>query len=253
MRKGKVLIAVLIALFALVGTASAIKLRAGDILVIGDGGFSPRKLPKNRDVPIEIHGGGRITTVSGELPPVLHRIIFRFDKHGHVETRGLPVCKRGKLIATDVPRARKNCRGSIVGKGRGKALIDFPEQKPFPVSSPITVFNGPRKGRNPSVIAHAYTTVPVPTTYVVPVVIERIHKGVYGYRTKARIPKIANGAGIPISGRLTIGRRWTHKGVRHSFVNARCATGRLQARGKFEFDNDTVLKGTFFRPCQVRR
>ena len=30
--------------------------------------------------------------------------------------------------------------------------------------------------------------------------IEKIHKGVYGYRTKARIPKIANGAGIPISG-----------------------------------------------------
>jgi hypothetical protein len=132
-------------------------------------------------------------------------------------------------------------------------MVAFPEQKPFPVESPITVFNGPRKGGNPTVIAHAYTTVPVPTTYIVTVVIEKINKGVYGYRTRARIPSIANGAGIPISGRLTVGKRWTFKGKRHSFVNARCANGRLQARGKFGFKDGTLLKGTFFAPCQVRK
>lgn len=248
-------ISVVAALLALVGagTAEALRIRAGDIIVIGNGGFRPIKLPKDRDAPITIYGGGRIETVSGALPPILRKISFEFDRHGSVQTKGLPVCTVRRIEATTVKGARNLCPGAIVGKGSGKALINFPEQKPFPVSSPITVFNGPRKGRNPTVIAHAYTTVPVPTTYVVPVVIEKINNGVYGYRTKARIPKIANGAGIPVSGRLTIGRRWTYKGVRHSYVNARCATGRLQARGQFEFSNDTVLKGTFFRPCKVRR
>jgi hypothetical protein len=144
------------------------------------------------------------------------------------------------------------CPGAIIGKGKGSALVTFPEQAPFKVSSPITVFNGPRKGGNPTVLAHAYTTVPVPTTFIVPVVIEKIHKGVYGYRTEARIPRIANGYGIPIAGSLTIGKRWTFKGTRHSYVNARCETGRLQARGLFTFKDGIVLRGTFFKPCQVR-
>ena len=80
--------------------------------------------------------------------------------------------------------------------------------------------------------------------------IEKIHKGVYGYRTKAQIPRIANGSGIPISGDLTIGKKWTYKGKRHSYVNARCETGRLQARGHFTFKDGTFLRGTFIKPCR---
>jgi hypothetical protein len=233
------------------GTAEALRIRAGDLLVIGDGGFRPTKLPKHHDAPITIYGGGRIDTVSGNPPPIIKEINFEFDRHGSVQTKGLPVCTRGRLEATTVAGARHMCPGAIVGKGNGSALVTFPEQAPFKVSSPITVFNGPRKHGNPTVFAHAYTTVPVPTTFVVPIEIERIHKGVYGYRTQARIPRIANGYGIPISGNLTIGRRWTYKGVRHSYVNARCETGRLQARGLFVFTTVT-LRGTFFKPCQVR-
>jgi hypothetical protein len=44
-----------------------------------------------------------------------------------------------------------------------------------------------------------------------------------------------------------------YKGVRHSYVNARCETGRLQARGQFTFKDGTFLSGTFIRLCQVRR
>ena len=128
----------------------------------------------------------------------------------------------------------------------------LPEQAAFPVSSPITLFNGARKNGNPTLFAHAHLEQPVPATFVVPVVIEKIDKGIYGYRTSARIPPIANGAGIPVSGSLRIGRKWTHRGESHSYVNARCETGRLQARAEFSFDDGTRLNGTFLRPCQVR-
>jgi hypothetical protein len=47
------------------------------------------------------------------------------------------------------------------------------------------------------------------------------------------------------------GRKWTYKGVRHSYVNARCETGRLQARGEFTFNDGIYLSGTFLRPCKV--
>ncbi len=66
-----------------------------------------------------------------------------------------------------------------------------------------------------------------------PIVIEPIHDGIYGYRTKATIPPIAGGYGVPISGIVRIGKKWTYKGRHYSYVNARCETGKLQAKGEF--------------------
>jgi hypothetical protein len=252
----KILIMAVMGLLATAATATALKVRVGDLVLNADGGFSPTALPKHEDAPITLHGGGKLSTVSGKLPPIVETLVIEFDRHGHVETLGLPVCAASKLEATDVPQARKNCPGSIVGKGKGSAIVAFPEQAPIKITSPITIFNGPRKHGNPTVYAHAFTTVPVPTTFVVPVEIEKINNGVYGYRTKARIPKIAGGAGHPLSGSLRIGRKWTFKGVKHSYVNARCETGHLQARAELTFKDEgsgkTFLTGTFVRPCTVR-
>jgi len=245
-----------LALLALVGTASAVKkverveLRAGDLLIVGHGGFRPETLPKHQDAPIEIYGGGKLSTISGDLPPILKSITFEFDRHGSVETEGLAVCTKGQLIATDVPAARRACGDAIVGRGAASATVVLPEQAPISASSGITFFNGPKKGGDDTIIAHAHLDVPAPTTIVVPIVIEKIHKGIYGYRTEAKIPKLVNGYGRWISGSVTIGRKWTFKGKKHSYVNARCETGRLQARGEFSFEG-TLLKGTFFRPCKV--
>jgi hypothetical protein len=233
-------------------SAQALHLQIGELVVDAEGGFSPTALPKTHDAPITIHAGGKISTADGKLPPVLKTLTILFDRHGSLQTEGLPACTRAKLLATSTEQARRQCPGAIVGKGFGRAVIAFPESKPVPVSSPITLFNGPRRHGDATVIAHAYLTYPVPTTYLLQVTIERIHKGVYGYRTVAQIPKIADGSGIPISGSLKIGRQWTYKGVHRSYVNARCETGRLQAEGQFTFSDGTLLKGTFVRACKVR-
>jgi hypothetical protein len=252
--RSKLIVAAGLALIALAlaGAAQGETFRVGDIILNASGGFSPTKLPKHENAPITIHGGGNVKTVSGNYPPVLENINLEFDRHGSVETMGLAVCHQRQLEATTSKGARKACPKAIVGKGSGSAIVVFPESLPIHVSSPITLFNGPAKHGRPTVIAHAYTTVPVPTTFLVPIVIEKIHKGVYGYRTKARIPRIANGYGIPISGHLKIGRKWTYKGVKRSYVNARCETGHLQARVEATFKGGTFLSGVFVKPCQVR-
>ncbi len=170
-------------------SVTEVHLQVGNIVVDGEGGFAPMALPKNVDAPITIFGQGKIGTADGTFPPVLKTIEFEFDKHGSVDTTGLAKCSAGKLQATTVPQARKLCPGAIVGTGRGSAVVKFPEQAPIPASSAITLFNGPRKGGDPTFYAHAHITVPAPTTFIVPVRIETIHNGRYGYRVKAEIPK----------------------------------------------------------------
>jgi hypothetical protein len=249
--------AAVLAFFA-VGNALAAKkvtkihIQAGNIIVDGQGGFTPTALPKNKDAPIEIFGSGKLSTADGELPPVLKNIQFEFDKHGSVDTTGLPKCSAGRLQATTVKTARKLCPGAIVGTGQGHAIVKFPEQAPIPANSPITIFNGPKINGDPSVLAHAYITVPAPVAIVIPVRIETISNGRYGYRVNTEIPKLAGGYGIPISGSIKVGRKWTFKGKKHSFVNARCADGRLQAIGTFGFKDGTLMKGSFLSPCQIR-
>jgi hypothetical protein len=239
-----------VALLAMSGAAVAIVLRAGAIEVVGEGGFSPTTLPKHEFAPITLHGEGRIGTTDGSLPPILSKLTVWFDRHGAVVTEGLPVCTKGKLEATTTRTARKVCGGSIVGEGYGTALIAFPEQKPFKASSPITLFNGPPHNGNPTVLAHAYLSVPAPTTYIVPVEIQKVRNGPFGFKTEATIPKIAGGSGIPLEGRLTIGKKWTYKDKRLSYANASCPSGKLQAKVETEFTDSIKLSGLILKPCK---
>jgi hypothetical protein len=254
MRKSLLRTFAAVVLVALIGAASALALRLeiGNIVIVTDGGFSPTTLPKHEYAPIKLHGYGKISTKDGELPPILETITLWFDKHGEVETRGLPICTPAKLAATTTPKARKLCPGAIVGTGFGKAVVKYEEQPPIPAGSPITLFNGAPKNGNPTVLAHAHLTVPAPTTFVVPIEIQRVNNGRYGFKTVAKIPKIAGGYGTPVYGRLKIGREWTYKGQRLSYANASCPDGRLQAKGNFRFKDSTVLQGTLFSPCTSR-
>jgi hypothetical protein len=258
---------VVLGLFAFAANASAFHQHVvfGDLVLDAEGGFAPEALPKFKNAPIDVHGGGKLSTLSGELPPVLDTFVIEFDKHGALDTTGLAVCTKGKLVATDVAAARRACPKAIVGEGVGSAVVKFPEQRPIKVSSPITLFNGPKKGPDDTIIAHAHLDYPGPTTFIVPVVIEKIHKGVYGYRIKVKIPKIAGGYGHPISGSAKTGKKWTYKGKKHSYINARCETGHFQVRGEFTFkegaeespaeaaEAGTVLNASFLLPCKVRK
>jgi hypothetical protein len=250
--------AVLLAVGALVAaigvaTAGAARIEAGNLIIDYDFAASPMTLPKTHDAPIEFSGYGKIHTRDGLAPPSISQAVAEFDKYGHLETRGLPKCTKARLVATTPAQARKLCPGAIVGTGFGKAVVNFPEQAPIEAGSPITFFNGPQVGGDPSVIVHAHLDVPTPTTYLVPVRIERINKGVYGFRVAADIPPIAGGYGAGTSIRFKIDRDWTFKGKELSYINARCPGSRiLRARIEARFRDGSVLFGTVLDRCQIR-
>jgi hypothetical protein len=255
MRKTLLRTLVVIAALALVGAgaAQAIKLRIGDIVIVANGGFTPTTLPKSENAPIKLYGSATFKTVDGSRPSPLRQLVLEFDKHGAVETRGLQKCTQAKLIATTTKQARELCPDAIVGRGFGTALVELPEQRPIEASSPLTLFNGPVKNGNPTVLGHAHIDYPGPTTYVIQIEIQKINNGRYGFKTVANFPRIVNDYGSPISGHLTIGREWTYKGKRLSYANAHCADGRLQAKAEFSFKDGSFVQGTVFRPCKVQK
>jgi hypothetical protein len=255
MRKTLLRALVVVAAAAILGTsaAQAITLRIGNIVIVANGGFTPTTLPKQENAPIKLYGSATFKTVDGSRPSPLRQIVLEFDKHGAVETRGLQKCTMAKLVATTTKQARKSCRDAIVGTGFGTALVQLPEQRPIEASSPLTLFNGPIKHGNPTVLGHAHLDYPAPTTYVILIEIQKVHHGRYGFKTVADFPRIANDYGSPIGGHLTIGRTWKYKGKTLSYANAHCADGRLQAKAQFSFKDGSFVQGTVFKPCKVKK
>jgi hypothetical protein len=253
MRKALLRTLVVVAAIALLGTAAAdaLKLRVGSIVIVADGGFTPTTLPKHENAPIRLYGHAKFSTVDGTRPSPLRQLVIEFDKHGAVETRGLEKCTMAKLVATTTKVARRLCPDAIVGKGFGTALVELPEQRGIEASSPLTLFNGPVKHGNPTVLGHAHIDYPGPTTYVILIEIQKVNHGRYGFKTVANFPRIVNDYGSPISGNLTIGKTWKYKGKTLSYANAHCADGRLQAKAQFTFKDDSFVQGTVFKPCKV--
>jgi hypothetical protein len=211
----------------------------------------PRALPAKKDVPVTVSSVTRIKTNDGSQPPELSRLIFGFDRNGSVDTRGLPVCTEAKLAGTTSALARKRCSGAIVGEGVGKAEIRLPGLAPEEVSMPLTFFNAPPAGGNPSLIAHAYETVPTPKTLLVPIAVERIHQGRYGYKVTVELPEIAGGYGAATLAKATIGKTWKRGGKTVGYVNAHCSGGRLQVHGSLSFRDGDFFPGTLTSPCHV--
>jgi hypothetical protein len=234
----------------LAASANGAYVRVGNLVLRADGGFAPRDLPKKRYAPIRFQGHGEIETTDGSVPPALRHVKVEFDRDGRLTTGGLPVCPPSRIEATTSQQARQRCRGAIVGTGHVGAIVSLVDAR-LKIRSPLTLFNGPREGRNRTVIAHAQATVPVFESYVVVVPIER-RRGTFGYRSSFDIPKIAAGLGSLTHIDVKVGRRYSFRGTKRSYVSARCSDGILQTQGYFGFADGTVVYGSVFKICRSR-
>ncbi len=245
-----VLVAASVAL--LVGVSGAATVRVGTLVLHADGSFEPRLLPKRAYAPIRFQGYGEVKTTNGSLPPALEHVKLDFDRDGHLTTAGLPACAPSKLEGATPKQARTRCSGSIVGTGHLAAAIPLAGLGRIDMSSPLSIFNGPRQGGNPTAILHAQAPFPVSETYVVVAPIERRRKGIYGYRTEFDIPAIAGGLGSLTRIDARIGRFYRAGGAERSYVSARCSDYILQTQGYFSFADGNVIYGSVFKACRPR-
>lgn len=232
-------------------SAYALKVEIEKTRVSATATISPRALPASGGAPVEVASTTRIKALDGEQPPALKKLVFSFDKHGSLNTRGLPTCTLAKLADTTPELARKRCAGAIVGEGVGRADVRLPGQAPIEISTPLTFFNAPPTGGKPSLIAHAYETVPKSQTLLVPIVVERIPGGRYGYRVTIEMPEIAGGYGAATLAKATIGKTWKQGGKTVGYTSAYCSGGRLQVYGTLTFADGSFFPGTLTSPCHV--
>ena len=246
MRKRLVLTLALGAIVALVVGSIAVAakptvIQVGNLKLTFNGGFSPKKLSKTKQTPINLNVSGKIETTDGKHPPALKEFVLETDKNGGVNAKGVPTCQQSKIEATTTTAAEKACKKAIIGKGTTGVEVLFPESAPIPIQSKLLLFNGGVSGGKTTIYIHAYLSNPIAAAIVTTVKIKKKKNGRYGLQSIASVPKIAGGAGSVTSFSLTVNEK--------GYLTAKCPDGHLDAQGEAVFDDGTRAKGSVTRPC----
>lgn len=252
-RARKIVVFAAVLAVAICATAYAITAEIGPVKVSATATLKPRELPAHGNRPVFLSSITRVGTIDGSTPPTLQTLIFQLDRNGTVDTKGLPSCSLAELEGTTPSVARKRCAGALVGKGTGKALVTMPGRAPFTITSPLSFFNGPPDHGRPTLIAHAYETAPAPQALLVPIVIEPVAKGRYGFRAEVRLPEIAGGFGAATLAEAKIGAVRKRGGREVGYINAHCVGGRLQVQGSARFTDGDYFPVLLTSPCHLPR
>jgi hypothetical protein len=215
------------------------------------GSISPTSLPKHSFAPVSAKVNLDVTSGDSNPPPKMLQATSVFDNQVKVNFRGLPTCNPSKLENTDATAARKACPTAIIGTGFANAKVTFPDQAPIDAPAPVTLFNGAPVGGNPQIIIHAYTTVPAPTTFIVPGVLRKIGGGQQSITFQ--VPPIAGGYGTLVHFDTRIGRKFKVGGHTESYANAKCAKGAITLQGDFSYEDGTANQTTFAAHCHGRK
>ncbi len=222
------------------------------------GGFAPRTLPRNRDVPVTVRLHTAIKTSDGSAPPRLREISFGVNRYGRITTKGLPVCHASELESTDSATALKRCKSALVGHGGFDANLEFHGGEPAPVHGRILAFNGRAHGHS-TVLLHVYASKPANVTIVLSFDVRHPKRGKFGTELSTDVPKLASDLGYVTDVSLVFQRRYHYRGRSYSFLSARCAApagfpGAIFSftRGTFSFTGGKRIVTTLARTCTVR-
>lgn len=250
--------AVALALAAWATPASAELVQKGTVRVALSGSLSPKRLPRHGTAPISVSIGGRISSTTPGGPPQLKEVSFAFNRAGKLDLGGLPRCRLGHISPSTTGEALLACRPSLVGEGHFSANVRFPEQSPFPSEGKVLAFNGVLRGKA-TIFAHVYGTKPVPTSYVLPLEIAKKGKGAFSTVLHASLPQATGEWGYVTGLNLKLGRTYSSKGKKRSFLSAGCPApkgfpGALfpLVKSSFAFEGGKTLTATLNRSCKAR-
>ncbi len=235
-----VLVGAAILVFSLLAVASGDTETSGGYKVTFGGSITPRNLPRGKSVPISLHVGGTVVPVGESRPPKLLRVKVAINRHGVIDTRGLPTCPSRKLQGRTTEQALEVCGDALVGTGHFTAHVDIPDQSPFPSVGELLTFNTRVNGR-PALVGQVFGTQPVPVSRVLPFKIQRQGEGQFGAALLVTMPVVGSDWGYVTGFDMTFNRRFQYRGQPHSFLTASCPAPRGIREVPFK-----AAKGTFY-------
>jgi hypothetical protein len=220
--RGKSLGAVCLAfLAATVAVASAVVIQKAGVRVTVLSQVMPYKLPRDKPAPIAIFVAGHLAAVDGGIPPQLERLRIQVNRHGLLQSRGLPVCHPHQVQPATTERALANCGEALIGSGQFWAHIILPGQEPYPTKGRLLIFNGRHHGR-PTLLAQIYTAHPFNSSFLITFAIRRVSDGFYRTELAASLPETLGEWGYLDRIKLTLKRRYRFGGRQLSYFNASC-------------------------------
>lgn len=241
---------------ALAAFAQAEITQRGNLRIAFDGQITPKKLPREGLAPVKVSVSTEISsTKKGKSPAQLRRISIAINRHGTLDSTGLPVCRVTDIQPATTQKALAACRGSLVGEGSFSAEVALSRQAAFPSAGKMLAFNGTYKGK-PAILAHVFGEEPVPTSFTLPFVIGR-SKGTFGTTLTASLPASDNNIVTGIE--LNLQRTYTYKGKRRAFASAGCPAPKginsapfSFAKTSYAFAGGKKMSETLVRTCKVR-
>lgn len=238
-----------------IGTAAVIQQDNLRITVLSQ--IQPYKLPREGTAPIAVFVSGHVGTADKSLPPQLKTLTVKVNRHGLLQSRGLPVCPVPRIQPASTERALENCGDALIGSGQFWAHIVLPDQGAYPTRGRLLIFNG-RQGGRPAILAHIYTSNPFASSFVVPFVVRRIGGGTYGTELSASLPQALGDWGFVDRIKLTLKRKYRFRGKQLSYFNAGCPAPKVfrrtvfpLAQVSFGFEGKRQLSTVVEKSCAV--
>ena len=247
-----------VALLLLTGAslAHAVSVQSGGVRISVFAQIRPFKLPRTHPAPIAVSVAGHLQSTQAQIPPQLQRMRIEVNRHGLLQSKGLPSCPAGRLRAASSQTALTLCRGALIGSGQFWAHIVLPDQGAYPTRGELLIFNSKDKGK-PTLLVHVYTSNPFDSAFTIPFAITHIAKGRYGTELSASLPEALGEWGYVDRIKLNLKREYRFGGKRLSYFNASCPGLKGSKRAPFSLARATLsfadrsLTATVNKTCGV--
>jgi hypothetical protein len=245
-------------LLGVASLAAAVTFQQGELRITALAQVKPEKLPREHPAPIAVFLAGHLESAEGGIPPQLQRLRIQVNRHGLLQSRGLPTCRVPEIQPASTERALANCSDALIGSGQFWANIVLPDQGAYRTQGRLLVFNG-RDGRRPQILTHIFTSHPFNSSFVIPFSLRRIAKGPYGTELRASLPEALGEWGYLDRIKLTLRRKYRHRGRQLSYFNSACPAPKGARRTtfplayvEFSFARHKPMGATVQKACGVR-
>src|SRR6478735_4442067 len=245
-----------VAILACASMAHAAVVQEGNLRITLSSQIQPYKLPRDKPSPIAVFVAGHLQAPHGGIPSQLQKMSVKVNRHGLLQSKGLPVCQLSQLQPASTERALANCGDAVIGSGQFWAHIVLPDQGAYSTRGRLLIFNGKRKG-HPVLLTHIFTSNPFFSSFVLTFSIKKI-KGTYGTELSASLPEALGSWGYVDRIKLTLKRKYTYKGKELSYFNSACPAPKgvkrivfPLAEANFQFAEGLSLSTKVEKACAV--